>query len=93
MTKYICSQCTGRSGEEHTFQLGEQPKACPYHGCPEQYVQTIESYLREQLEDAYMEADRIREQRNKHAEAEASLRQEKADLEDRIDDLKEALEK
>jgi len=55
MTKYICSQCTGRSGEEHTFRLGEQPKACPYNGCPERYVQTIESYLREQLEDARFE--------------------------------------
>lgn len=58
MTKYICSQCTGRSGEEHTFRLGETPKACPYNGCPERYIKTIEAYLREQLEDARFEAER-----------------------------------
>ncbi|AGM11497.1 hypothetical protein M199_gp169 [Halogranum tailed virus 1] len=58
MSKYICSQCTGRSGEEHTFHLSQTPKACPYNGCPERYIKSIETYLREQLEDAEWEAER-----------------------------------
>lgn len=51
MTKYICSQCTGRSGEEHTFRLGEEPNACPYNGCEKRHIKTIEAYLRQRLED------------------------------------------
>jgi len=45
MTKYICSQCTGRSGEEHTFRLGEEPNTCPYNGCEKRHIKIIEEFL------------------------------------------------
>jgi len=42
--------------------------------------------------DTQKEMDELREQRNKHAEAEASFRQENADLRDELDSLKEKLD-
>lgn len=58
MTKYICSQCTGRSAEEHTFHLNERPRACPYCGTQEDYhLETIEEYLRERLDDMEFEKE------------------------------------
>lgn len=67
-TKYICTDCTGRSGEEHTFKLSQQPKACPFNGCDGRYVKTIESYLRQQLDDAEWKANHQKEQRKEFQE-------------------------
>jgi len=84
--KYICSQCTGRSGEEHTFHLDETPRACPYCGTQEDYhLQTIEEYLREQLSDAEWDADHWEEKYDE-------MKVEKKELEVKVDELRAEIE-
>ena len=60
MTKYICSHCTGSTGNEHTFVLDREPNYCPWCG-QERPVKTIEEYLREQLEDERWEKNHYKD--------------------------------
>lgn len=83
--KYICTECTGNTGEEHTFYLDEEPKACPYHGCGERHIETIETYLRERIEDLEWEVDRYEERYE-------TKKKEYKGAEERIEELEEALE-
>lgn len=80
--KYICTQCTGRSGEEHTFHLDETPKSCPYHGCPDRHIRSIEQYLRQRLDDMEFELE-LKEDKVDE------LKEEKKELQERLDELEE----
>lgn len=49
MTEYICRECTGRTGEEHTFELDQEPEHCPWCG-QRAHLSTMQSYLRSEIE-------------------------------------------
>jgi len=89
MTKYICTQCTGRTDERHVFELDEQPRRCPYNACGERHITKLETYLRKELEDAQWDANYWEQQSVELREEKDELKQKVADLEEEADELRE----
>lgn len=56
MTEYICRECTGRAGEERTFELDEEPSHCPWCGNGN-HISTMKNYLRTELQRAGSDAE------------------------------------
>lgn len=76
---YICSHCTGATGEEHSFTLEREPRFCPWCG-QKRHVKTLEEYLRRKLDDTRGERDRWKQKYR-------DLKDEHDELTDELSDL------
>jgi hypothetical protein len=56
MPEYICRECTGRTSEEQTFELDQEPSHCPWCGQSD-YLETMKQYLRAEYLRAESDAE------------------------------------
>ena len=61
--EFICTECTGMSGEEHRFNVSvdDRPIFCPFCG-NDRPVKPVEKYLRSKIEELEGEIERLEEE-------------------------------